>query len=79
MCNSPQYWFWGHTFSGFFWAAGWATGWLQGSARNASMLSQLPTPKMRTPVLRLHVETSRLNPHARLNERNATPFLQRVV
>lgn len=46
------------------WATGWATGWQQGIARHASSLSRAPMPRIRTPLLRLHVATLRLNPTA---------------
>lgn len=46
------------------WAAGWATGWQMGAARHVNSLSPAPTCRIRTPLLRLHVETLRPNLHA---------------
>lgn len=60
------------------WAAGWAIGWQMGAARNASMMWPSGTPRMRTPVLRLHVETLTLKPHAPQGKRDVTPYLKLV-
>ena len=46
------------------WAAGWATGFQMGLARHANSLSRGHTCRIRTPLLRLRVETLRLNPNA---------------
>ena len=46
------------------WAAGWATAWQSGLARHANSLSQTPTCRIRTPLLTLHIETLKPNPHA---------------
>lgn len=58
------------------WVGGWATGWQQGAARNASTMWPSPTPRMRTPVLTLHVQTLRLRIGARSREQNGTPHLR---
>lgn len=57
------------------WVGGWARGWQQGAARNASTMWPSPTPRMRTPVLTLHVQTLRLRSDAPSHERSATPHL----
>lgn len=46
------------------WAAGLATGWQMGAARRANLLSPAHTLRIRTPLLRLHVSTLRLNQSA---------------
>ncbi len=60
------------------WVGGWATGWKQGAARNASTMWPSSTPRMRTPALRLHVETLKLRTGARQREHNAKPNLTLV-
>lgn len=47
----------------------WLASWLLGAAtatayRLPTMLVPLALPRLRTPLLRLHVSTQRLNPHA---------------
>lgn len=60
------------------WVGGWATGWQQGAARNANMMWQSPMRSMRTPALRLHVESLRLRTDARPRERSVRPQLTLV-
>lgn len=60
------------------WAGGWAAGWQAGAARNANMMWPSPMRTMRTPVLRLHVETLTLRPHAPQGKRDVTPYLKLV-
>ncbi|MCK0507900.1 hypothetical protein [Aromatoleum anaerobium] len=64
MCNYWSLWALSPWYLGAAWVGGWATGWQQGLARNANWLSQTPMPTIRTPLLRRHVETLKLNPHA---------------
>ena len=46
------------------WVGGWATGWQMGAARHANSLSPVHTLRIRTPLLRLSVETLKPNPNA---------------
>lgn len=78
MCNYWQWWALSASCWAAQWAGGWAVGWRQGAARNASMMSPSPTLKMRTPALRLHVETLTLKPNAPQGKRDVTPYLKLV-
>lgn len=60
------------------WVGGWAMGWQQGAARHASTMWPFSTPRMRTPVLTLHVETLTLKPNAPLGKRDVTPYLKLI-
>lgn len=57
----------------FFWPQAWLSSWLLGAAiTTASRLPRMPVlrdpPKLRTPLLSLHVCTLRPNPHAGLKK-----------
>lgn len=47
-------------------ASHWANVWLAGSAPSNSTSPQSPTPRIVTPLLKLHVQTLRLRPNAPL-------------
>jgi hypothetical protein len=55
------------------WPSVWLSSWLLGAAtataaRLPAMLAPLAPQRLRTPLLRLHVSTQRLNPHAGLKK-----------
>lgn len=58
--------------------AGLAMSLQAGRRRSASLPSPKPTQRIRTPLLTLSVSNSRLNPHERLNARNAKQWLRAV-
>ena len=43
---------------------GWVVGWQIGAVRYLTLLQQSSAPRYRTPLLRLHAQTLRLNPSA---------------
>ena len=56
-----------------FWPAAWLSYWLLGAAtataaRLPMTLAPLGPQRLRTPLLKLHVSTQRLNPHAGLRK-----------
>lgn len=58
-----------------FWPSVWLSAWLLGAAtatayRLPTMLAPLAPPRLRTPLLRLHVSTLRPNPRAGLIKRS---------
>ena len=61
LCLFPPLWL-------LYWGLGWATAWQTGLARHASLLSQTPTCRMRSPLLTLHVGTLKPNPLAGLSK-----------
>ena len=59
-----------------FWPSVWCSAWLAGLAtttayRLPALIAPLALPRLRTPLLRLHVSTQRLNPHAGLKSPRA--------
>lgn len=78
MCNFWSLWVLPASYWGAAWAGGWAAGWQAGAARNANMMWPSPMRTMRTPVLKLHVETLTLRPHAPQGKRDVTPYLKLV-
>ena len=64
----------------FCWPSVWLASWLLGAAtatayRLPVMRAPLALPRLRTPLLSLHVSTLRLNPHAGLKK----PYAMRAL
>ena len=57
LCLFPPLWL-------LHWGLGLVTGWQMGLAHATSSLSQTPTLRIRTPLLRLHVSTLKPSPSA---------------
>ena len=57
----------------FLWPSAWLSAWLAGLAtttayRLPALIALLALPRLRTPLLRLHVSTLKPNPHAGLKK-----------